>query len=141
MVRKVTKRPSAIRQVELKARQLNPAVASQSAMVQVDLLVPLKRQAIRQHFATQVAERSRPQPRMVSVRRSARRAAVAWVLQVSLAITLPFVTQVGVQLDQHPVVELGRPFGTTQGVRRDQPATTDDEANCPVPFIFSHCSL
>ena len=110
-------------------------------MVQVDLLVPPKRQAIRRYFGMQVGERSKPQPRMVSVQLSGRRTAVAWVLQVSLAITLPFVTQVGVQLDQHPVVELGRPFWTAQGVRRDQPATTDDEANCPVPFIFSHCSL
>jgi hypothetical protein len=54
MVRKVTKRPSATRQVGLKARQLNPAIAPQSAMVQVDLLVPPKHQAIRRHFATQV---------------------------------------------------------------------------------------
>ena len=127
MVRKVTKRPFAIRLAGRKARQPTPAIASQSAMVQVDLLVPLKRQAIRQHFATQVAERSRPQPRMVSVRRSARRAAVAWVLQDRLAITLPFVTQVGAQLDRHPVVEPGRPFGIAQDVRRDHPAATDDE--------------
>jgi hypothetical protein len=60
MVRKVTKRHSAIRQVGLKFRQLNPAIASQSAMVQVDLLVPLKRQETGQHFVTQVAERSKP---------------------------------------------------------------------------------
>lgn len=63
---------------------------------------------------------------MVSVHRFALRAEVAWVLQVSLAITLPFVTQVDAQLEQQPVVELGRPFGTAQGVRRDQPAATDD---------------
>ena len=141
MVRKVTKRPFAIRPVGLKARQLNPAVASQSAMLQVDLLVPLKRQAIRRHFATQVAERSKPQPRMVSEQRFARRAAVAWVLQLSLATTLPFVTQVDAQLDLHPAVELERPFGIAQGVRRDHPATTDDEANCSAPFICFHCSL
>lgn len=65
--------------------------------------------------------------RMVSVQRSALRTAVAWVLQVSLAITLPFVTQVGSQLDRHPVVEPGRPFGIAQGIRRDQLAATDDE--------------
>jgi hypothetical protein len=141
MVRKVTKRLSAIRLVGRKAQQPNPAIASQSAMVQVDLLVPLKRQAIRQHFATPVAERSRPQPRMVSVLRSGRRAAVPWVLQVSLAITLPFATQVDAQLDLHPAVEIERPFGIAQGVRRDHPATTDDEANCSVPFICFHCSL
>ena len=129
MVRKVTKRLSAIRQVGHKVRQLNPAVESQSAMVRVDLLVPLKRQAIRQHFATPVAERSKPQSRMVSEQRFAHRAAVPWVLQVSLAITLPFVTQVDAQLDLHPAVELERPFGIAQGVRRDHPATTDDEAN------------
>ena len=141
MVRKVTKRPSAIRQVGLKARQLNPAIAFQFAMVHVDLLVPPKHQETGQHFGTQVAERSKPLPRMVSVQRSGLRTAVALVLQVSLAITLPFVMQVGVQLEHHPVVGLGRPFGTAQGVRRDQPATTDDEANCPVPFICFHCSL
>jgi hypothetical protein len=141
MVRKATKRPSAIRQVGLKARQLNPAIAPQSAMVQVDLLVPPKHQAIRRHFATLVAERSRRQLRMVIAQRSARRAEVVWVLQVRLAITLPFATRADAQLDLHPVVELGRPFGTAQGVRRDQPATIDDEANCPVPFICFHCSL
>ena len=141
MVRKVTKRLSAIRQVGRKARQLNLAIESQSAIVQVDLLVPPKHQAIRRRFGTQVAERSKPQPRMVCVQRSARRVAVAWVLQVSLAITLPFVMQVDAQLDQHPAVDLGRPFGTAQGVRRDQPATNDDEANCPVPFICFHFSL
>ena len=129
MVRKVTRRLSAIRLVGLKARQFNPTIASQSAMVQVDLLVPPKRQAIRQHFATPVAERSKPQSRMVSEQRFAHRAAVPWVLQVSLAITLPFVTQVDAQLDLHPAVELERPFGIAQGVRRDHPATTDDEAN------------
>lgn len=141
MVRKVPKRHSATRLVGRKGRPPNQAVASQSAMVQVDLLVPPKHQAIRQHFGMQVAERSKPQPRMVSEQRFARRAAVAWVLQLSLATTLPFVTQVDAQLDLHPAVELERPFGTAQGVRRDQPATIDDEANCPVPFIFSHCSL
>lgn len=108
-------------------RPPNPAIASQSAMVQVDRLVPPKRQAIRQHFATPVAERFRPQPRMVSVQRFARRAAVAWGLQVSLAITLLSVTQVGVPLDPHPVAELERLFGIAQGVRRDRPATTEDE--------------
>jgi len=127
MVRKVTKRLSAIRLVGRKARQTNPAVASQSAMVQVDLLVPLKHQVIRRHFGTQVAERSKPQPRMVSVQRSGRRTAVAWVLQVSLAITLPFATQADAQLAQHPAAAHERPFGTAQGVRRDQPAATDDE--------------
>ena len=127
MVRKVTKRHSAIRQVGLKFRQLNPAIASQSAMVQVDLLVPLKRQETGQHFVTQVAERSKPQPRMVSVQRSVCRAAVAWALQVSLAIALPFVTQVGVPLDQRPTVDLERPFGIAQDVRRDQLAAIDDE--------------
>ena len=110
-------------------------------MVRGDRLVPPKRQAIRLHFGTQVAERSKPQPRMVSVQRSGLRTAVALVLQVSLAITLPFVMQVGVQLEHHPVVGLGRPFGTAQGVRRDQPAATDDEANCLAPFIRVHCSL
>ena len=54
MVRKVTRRLSAIRLVGLKARQFNPTIASQSAMVQVDLLVPPKRQVIRRYFATQV---------------------------------------------------------------------------------------
>ena len=141
MVRKVTKRHSATRLVGRKGRPPNQAVASQSAMVQVDLLVPLKHQAIRRHFGMQVAERSKPQPRMVSEQRFARRAAVAWVLQLSLATTLPFVTQVDAQLDLHPAVELERPFGIAQGVRRDHPATTDDEANCSAPFICLHCSL
>jgi len=127
MVRRVIKRLSAIRQVGRKARQPNPAVAWQSAMAQVDLLVPPKHQAIRRHFATPVAERSKQQPRMVSEQRFARRAAVAWVLQLSLATTLPFVTQVDARLDLHPAVELERPFGIAQGVRRDHPATIDDE--------------
>jgi hypothetical protein len=96
-------------------------------MVQVDLLVPPKHQETGQHFVTQVAERSKLQPRKVSVQRSVRRAAVAWALQVSLAIALPFVTQVGVQLDQLPTVYLERPFGIAQDVRRDQLAATDDE--------------
>ena len=116
-----------MRQVGRKARQLNLAIESRSAIVQVDLLVPPKHMAIRRHFATQVAELSKPQPRMVSVQRSARRAVVAWALQVSLAIALPFATQADAQLDQHPTVELERPFGISQGVRRDQPAATDDE--------------
>ena len=116
-----------MRQVGRKARQLNLAIESRSAIVQVDLLVPPKHMAIRRHFATQVAELSKPQPRMVSVQRSARRAVVAWALQVSLAIALSFATQVDAQLDQHPTVELERPFGISQGVRRDQPAATDDE--------------
>jgi hypothetical protein len=129
MVRKVIKRHSAIRPVGRKARQLNLAIESQSAMVPVDLSVPPKHQETGQRFVTQVAERSKPRQRMVSVQRSARRVAVAWVLQVSLAIALPFATQADAQLDQHPVMELGRPFGTAQGVRRDQPAAIDDEAN------------
>ena len=122
MVRKVTKRHSAIRLVGRKARQLNPAVASQSAMVQVDLLVPPKRQAIRRHFVTQVAERYKPLPQMVSVLRSARRTVAVWVLQVSLAITLPFATRADARLDQLPTMDLERPFGIAQGVRWDQPA-------------------
>ena len=116
-----------MRQVGRKARQLNLAIESRSAIVQVDLSVPPKHQETGQHFVTQVAERSKPQPRMVSVQRSARRAVVAWALQVSLAIALPFATQADAQLDQHPTVELERPFGISQGVRRDQPAATDDE--------------
>ena len=141
MVRKVTRRLSAIRLVGRKGRRSNQAIASQSAMVQGDRSVPPKHQAIRRHFGMQVAERSKPQPRMVSEQRFARRAAVAWVLQVSLAITQPFATQADAQLDQHPTVELGRTFGIAQGVRRDHPATTDDEANCSAPFICFHCSL
>ena len=72
---------------------------------------------------------------MVIAQRSARRAVVAWVLQVNLAITLPFATQADAHLDQHPVVELERPFGIAQGVRRDQPAATDDESDCLVTLI------
>ena len=96
-------------------------------MVQIDLLVPPKHQETGQHFVTQAADRSKPQPRMVSVQRFARRAVVAWALQVSLAIALPFATQADAQLDQHPTVELERLFGIAQGVRRDQLAATDVE--------------
>ena len=137
----MTKRLFAIRPVGRKVRQLNPAIESQSAMVQVDLLVPSKRQAIRRHFAMQVAEQSKPRPRVASVQLSGRRTVVAWVLQVSLAITLPFATQVHAQLDQHPAVKLERPFGKARGVHRVQPAATDDEANYAVPFSRVHCSL
>ena len=49
------------------------------------------------------------------------------LLQVILAITLPFATQADSQLDQHPRVEFERPLGITQGVRRDQPTATEDE--------------
>ena len=80
------------------------AVSDNCRAQSVDLLVPPKHMAIRRHFATQVAELSKPQPRMVSVQRSARRAVVAWALQVSLAIALPFATQADAQLDQHPTV-------------------------------------
>ena len=118
MVRKVTKRLSEIRLVGRKARQLNLAIESQSVMVRGDQLVPPKSPAIRRRFATPVAKRSRPQPRMVNVRRSARRAAVARVLQVRLAITQPFATRADAQLDQHPTVDHERPFGIAQGVRR-----------------------
>jgi len=61
MVRKVTKRHSATRLVGRKGRPPNQAVASQSAMVQVDLLVPPKHQATRQHFGTaQDVRRDKP---------------------------------------------------------------------------------
>lgn len=96
MVRKVTKRLPAIGQVGRKARQLNPAIASQFEMVQINLLVPPKHPKIGQHFEMQVAERSKPQPRRVSVLRSGRRTAVVCPLQVSLAIALPFATQADV---------------------------------------------
>jgi hypothetical protein len=127
MVRKVIKRHFVIRQVGRKARQLNQAIESRSAMVQVDLLVPPKRLETGQRFVTQVAERSKLRPRTIIVQRFARRTAVTWVLQVNLVIALPFATQADAQLDQHPTAEVERPFGTTQDVRRDQPAATGDE--------------
>ena len=96
-------------------------------MVLGDRLVPPKRQATRRHFVTQVGERSKLRPPMATVPRSVRRTAVAWVQQVSLAATLPFATQVDAPLDLHLAVDLERPFGMAQGVRRVQPATTDDE--------------
>jgi len=139
IVRMVIKRLSAIRRVGQQARPPNPVVESQSAMVQVDLLVPPKHQETRQLFVTRVAEQSKPQPRMVSVQRSALQTAVVWALRVNLAITGLFETLAGARLVPLPTMDHERPFGTAQGVHRDQPAA-DDEAIFWASFIRFHFS-
>jgi hypothetical protein len=72
---------------------------------------------------------------MVSVQRFVRRAVVVWVPQASLAIPLPFATQADAQSDQHPGVEIERPFETAQGVHRDQLLATNDEAKCSILVV------
>ena len=85
---------------------------------------------------TQVAERSKPQPQTAVGQRSDRRTEVAWAPQVSRAITQPFATQAEGLLDQHPKLEIKRPFAIARGVPRVLPAATDDDLSKKILKFF-----
>ena len=115
----MTELPSAIRLAGCRDQRLNPVVELHFVIVQDEPLDRRIRLEIGQRFATPVEEPLRPRAQTVILLRSARRMAVAWAPQVSLAIRLHFEVPVVDRPDLllKPEVELH--FEIARDGRRD----------------------